>query len=336
MFGLSGKIANAEKIDLTRWYEPDTLPGYSTNVTPYAIGGQGSLLTIAGQKIETGCYSLDGGITWVDATGLLDMGNEAGGVAYNPANGVFLIVGVESGGASTILKNADLTGSWTTLDDPVNTTLLDAEFGSGTWVVVGNDDGSNATILISTDADPTTFTNKTFTDYYGLTYDAVSVAHAPNAATNQWCVALNRSIAQFVYSDDDGATWTNPFQASSGVGSCLGASDDTFIAGDVGSGSIWRNVGGTAGGFSDVSPSLGFSFSLNDIAYGAGYWVAVGGVESSYPVVIVSGDNGSTWSRVGSAAQLGSRPALSVHYNGSRFIIGMSSISSDLIIRFTR
>lgn len=310
----------------TDWIQ--VFPGTTNRLT--SITANGSLFVAAGERGTI--VTSDNGVDWIpQATGIT---NDLYGITYS--NSTFLAVG---SAGSIIVSSGGIM--WETRDSGVSCSLRDVAYGNGIFSAVGTSPStflrSTDTINWTAEASPLksldyiTYGNGTFVahgfyeHYLGLmSYDWNEV-FMTSASASGWTntfvfdAALNYSkvrplrfvnnkfIAKFNYPPSglttlwtslDGHSWTN--DATSGLpdeASDISYGNSAYVAPSL-LGSVYVSPAGT--NWTEATPS--YRDTVNGIAYGIGYYVAVGGVDpflhSGNTAAILSSSNGTSFSYI--------------------------------------
>ena len=204
--------------------------------------------------------------------------------------------------------------NWVTSSVFSSTTVNDVAYGNGRWVAVGGDGKT------STSTDGITWSSTTTV---GNTRQLEAVAYG-----NGLWIAVGRSgttSASCIYKSVDGYTWTSVFNSSS---------TSTYILRDVKyANGVWVAVGQQSGdsllctstdGTNWTVKSAGITgfYILYGVEYGNNKWI----VTSSYPGMITSTDNGSTWSAP-SIATWPSGPSSEIFYSDNTWLVATGGTS---------
>lgn len=211
-------------------------------------------------------------------------------------NGVFLAVGglppIFGGPITPSLLVSSNGAAWTSLVLPTNANFYGVSFVGSRFVATGD----SGLIMSSPDGVSWTLQDSSLPNQTSDSYPLGGVAFG-----NGVFVAMNRLLGAYCLVSTNGANWTktlvaptNSFVEMDRVHFYNGL----FIAGGiVNNGAILTSTSGTNW---TVTPSP-VSNTINDVAYGAGVWVAVGDLAT-----IISSTNALTWRKANVPASLSS------------------------------
>lgn len=200
-------------------------------------------------------------------------------------SGLWVLVGIDSGGGAYIGTSINDGLDWTERVCPKNFPLYSVAYGNGLWVAVGSADGGDALIVTSTDG--VTWTEQVNPKNLSL----YSVAYG----NGLWvAVGDNDGADAYVVTSTDGVTWTERANPKNVILRGVAHNGDA----------LWVAVGNDDGADAYVVTSpdgavwteranpLNVRFVA--VAYGGGVWTAVGWQDGTDAYVATS-PNGLAW-----------------------------------------
>jgi len=302
-------------------FPTDRINTFATNGTILVAGGGN------GSPLNSLCYSNDSGITWT-GLGISIFSYACYGMVYNPNSGMFVAVGQGTNSIAYSYNGINWTGLGTTLF----TTGRCIDYIGG-YYIAGAITGTH---FLATSPDGINWTGIGKPLSTSGIYGIASCRPNPNSSVKWVAVGSGSvSIPTVIYStDSSGGNWTN-------------AANNTLLTTCYGityNGTKWILCGGTTNGTSLAKSDDGSTWSqiagvqtgnaqawaiTND---GSSTFVAVGNGSTltTSTNIVVSTDNGVTWSQKGlitTSNGAGGGPMFSVIWFNNSFIIGSNSVN---------